>query len=249
MVPGDRGEEGPAGEPGSCRTGRGPIPQDTLEMLVNGVFAFAMTIIVKNNIPIPSGNPPTVPGGLGESSRAFTWNYADHIISDGLNFIFTFVILATFYLMYFEMLRYMRRIDRTFTILSFGFLLSIVFVPLTSLLWVFSDIRIPYSLLFHLNVLACGLVTILLWWYASRYRGLLVPDTSPRVIKNISQKLLLFPATAVAALILDGLWTQFEPDPVILLYAVPLILFGMMTVDPFAAEPRETPGQETEKPV
>lgn len=37
----------------SCK---GPVPQDMLEILMNGIFAFAMTIIVKNNIPLPSGN-------------------------------------------------------------------------------------------------------------------------------------------------------------------------------------------------
>ena len=36
---------------------QGTVPLDMLEILVNGVFAFAMTLIVKNNIPLPTSVP------------------------------------------------------------------------------------------------------------------------------------------------------------------------------------------------
>ena len=54
-------------DPGSCTGCNGVVPQDMFEILMNGVFAFVMTLIVKNNIPPPSAT--VLPASLGYNTR------------------------------------------------------------------------------------------------------------------------------------------------------------------------------------
>ena len=115
----------PAGECPGVEMVEGFVPHDMLEILVNGVFAFAMTLIVKNNIPLPT----TVP----TEDIAFLVRYLGTVVNEGIVFLFTFMILAVFYILFFEMMRHTRVVDRVVVLLTFGFILSILFIPLTSL--------------------------------------------------------------------------------------------------------------------
>jgi hypothetical protein len=193
------------------------------EILVNGIFAFTMTLIVKNNFPLPSHIPA--------DDLPFLVRYMQEISNDGTVFVFTFAIMAVFYIIFFEMLRNMRVLDRGFVYLSFGFLLSIIFVPLTSLLWTFSDVPIPYGVLFHANILLCGVLMIVLWRHASRRQRLLFPGTGIHTVDSISRRLVLFPATAVAGLFLDGWDVSFGAVPITVLYAIPIVLFVILSRD------------------
>ena len=217
------GQENRSGDADSCICCPGPVPQDMFEILVNGIFAFTMTLIVKNNFPLPSHIPA--------DDLPFLVIYMAQISNDGIIFVFTFAIMAVFYILFFEMLRNMRVLDRGFVYLSFGFLLSLIFVPLTSLLWTFSDVPIPYGVLFHANILLCGMIMIILWRHASRWQRLLIPGTTEKMVTSISYRLLLFPATAVAGLFLDGWDVSFGAVPITVLYAIPIMLFVILSRD------------------
>jgi uncharacterized membrane protein len=210
-------------DPGSCTGCNGVVPQDMFEILMNGVFAFVMTLIVKNNIPLPPA--------INAEDFAFIKIYGEQIFSESTNFIFTFGILAVFYILFFEIMRSIRVMDRYFVYLSFGFILSIIVIPLTSLLWTFSDMPMPYGVLFHVNILCCGLVMYLLWRHASHDQGLLLPEISNQKVSNITWRLLLFPATAVAGLTIDGWDGSFGSIPITELYLVPIILFVIFSRD------------------
>ncbi len=206
---------------GSCTCCKGAIPQDMFEILMNGVFAFVMTLIVKNNIPLPSA--------INADDFAFIATYVEQISSESTNFIFTFGILAVFYILFFEMLRHIRVLDRNFVYLSFGFILSIIFIPLTSLLWTFSDMPMPYGVLFHVNILCTGLLMVTLWRYASHHQRLIIPGIANKTVKNLSLRMLLFPATAVCGLVIDGWDGSFGSIPITELYLIPIILFFFLS--------------------
>ncbi|MCX6690583.1 MAG: TMEM175 family protein, partial [Methanoregula sp.] len=93
----------------------GIVPHDMFEILMNGVFAFVLTLIVRNNIPLP---PLSASDDLG-----YLAEYAGTIYWDLVGFIFIFVIFAIFYILFFEMLRNIRTLARYFVYLSFGFVL------------------------------------------------------------------------------------------------------------------------------
>lgn len=203
---------------------RGFVPQDMFEILMNGVFAFVLTLIVKNNIPLPSSIPA--------EDFDFIAKYVNQIFNESINFIFTFAIIAVFYLLFFEMLRWIRRLDLFFVCVSFGFILSIVFIPLSSLLWSFSDMPMPYGVLFHINILCCGLLMYLLWRHASSKPGLLQADTADNTIRSITLRILIFPATAGIGLAIDGWDGSFGSIPITELYLVPIVLFVILSTDP-----------------
>lgn len=209
-----------SGTPTGCN---GVVPQDMFEILMNGVFAFVMTLIVKNNIPLPSA--------YNTEDFTFIKNYWDQVFSESINFIFTFGILAVFYILFFEMMRSIRVLDRYFVYLSFGFILSIIFIPLSSLLWTFSDMPMPYGVLFHVNIICCGLLLYILWRHVYLDPRLIFPETTSEKIRNISLRILLFPITGIAGLCIDGWDGSFGSIPITELYLVPIVLFVFFSRD------------------
>jgi uncharacterized membrane protein len=215
----DSGE--PFNESGTRSCCKGAVPQDMFEILMNGVFAFVMTLIVKNNIPPPST--------INAEDLEFIAIYVGQIYSEATNFIFTFALLAVFYILFFEIMRSIRLLDRYFVYISFGFILSIIFIPLTSLLWTYSDSPMPYGVLFHVNILCCGFILYILWRYASRNQQLILPGISGEKVTNITWRLLLFPATALAGLIIDGYDGSYGSIPITELYVIPIIIFVILS--------------------
>jgi uncharacterized membrane protein len=210
-------------DPGSCTGCNGVVPQDMFEILMNGVFAFVMTLIVKNNIP-----PPAISNA---EDFAFIAKYGNQIFSELTNFIFTFGILAVFYILFFEMMRSTRLIDRNFVYISFGFILSIIFVPLSSLLWTFSDMPMPYGVLLHVNIICCGVLMYILWRHVSSDPKLILPEISRENIRNTSWRILLFPLTGIAGLVIDGYDGTYGSIPITELYLIPIIFFIIFSTD------------------
>jgi len=210
-------------DPGSCTGCNGVVPQDMFEILMNGVFAFVMTLIVKNNIPPPSAS--------NAEDFTFIAKYAHQIFSELTNLIFTFAILAVFYILFFEIMRSTRLIDRIFVYISFGFVLSIIFIPLSSLLWTFTDSPMPFGVLFHVNIICCGLLMYILWRHVSLDPELILPDISREKVRNISLRILLFPATGIAGLVIDGWDGSFGSIPITELYLIPIVLFIIFSRD------------------
>lgn len=201
---------------------RGIVPNDMFEIMMNGVFAFVMTLIIKNNLPLP------------HVSNSDDWAYLLEYFSGGVfgdlvSFLFMFTIFAIFYLLFFEMLKHIRALDRYFVYLSFGFVLALIFMPLTSLLYAVSDMPVPYGIAFHANVLAAGIVMILLWKHASARQRLLYPATDPLHRDMITWRLYLFPATAVFCLLLDLWIPSYEILPETVLYIVPCLAFFLLS--------------------
>jgi uncharacterized membrane protein len=203
---------------------KGIVPQDMFEILMNGVFAFVMTLFVKNNIPLP---PVT-----SSDDMAYLSEYISLVFGDLITFLFTFVIFAILYLLFFEMLRNIRALDRYFVYLTFGLILSLIFMPLTSLLYSLSDMPIPYGILFNANILITGLIMIVLWKHTCRGNRLLYPGTDPLVVQSISNRLLLFPVTAVVGLFLDSWVESFGLIPDSILYLFPCIAFVILSREP-----------------
>jgi uncharacterized membrane protein len=195
----------------------GIVPKDMFEILVNGIFAFAMTLIVRNNIALPASVPT--------DELVFFGSYIGNIINDGTSFLFLFIIIAFFYIQFFEIMGYTRIIDREIVCLAFLFLLSILFIPLTSLLYALSAEPFPYGVVFHANVFITGILIFLLWRYVSATPALCVPALNPWIVRNLSLRMLLFPATAVAGMVLDGWAVSFSKVPAMMLYMIPVILF------------------------
>ncbi len=201
---------------------KGIVPQDMFEIMMNGVFAFIMTLIIRNNIPLPklSGS---------DDLTLLTEYMGDGVLGDLVTFVFLFIIFAILYILFFEMLRYIRALDRYFVYVSFIFVLALIFMPLTSLLYSISDMPVPYGILFHANVLISGLIMIILWKHASGSGRLIYPGVGAARVNNISLRLLFFPITAVAGLLIDSQVSSFGLIPETILYLIPCIAFFLLS--------------------
>jgi uncharacterized membrane protein len=195
----------------------GIVGKDMFEILVNGIFAFIMTLIVRNNILLPSDMPV--------NKLAFFHAYTSNIINDGISFLFLFMILAVFYILTFEILRPALIIDHVTLGLTLSFLFLLVFLPLTSLLYALSASPLPYGVIFHVNILIAGVILGLLGRHISGMTKDLPPGLDEGSIRNLRVRLLLLPAAATAGLLLDGWEVSFSKIPAMVLYLVPILLF------------------------
>ena len=158
-----------AGKPSAVQ---GPVELGMLEILMNGVFAFTMTLIVKN-IPLPR---VTDSQNIELMARFFI-----RIAIDTIEFIVVFIILALFWLLAFQLLRWMKTVDMTFVYLALAELLVIVFIPITSSLFTFFSEQTHISVVFTFNVLICGLILIIQWYHLRAETNLLHEEAAEEI--------------------------------------------------------------------
>lgn len=162
---------------------RGPVGIDMLEILMNGVFAFSMTLIVKN-IPLPRMTD-------AQNIEVFI-NFIFRVFLDAIEFIIVFIILAVIWMLSFEIMRKLRVVDLTFVYLVLIELFFIVFIPVTSgLLNVFSDEN-QISSIYGLNIIILGLILIIQLQYMTRRADLISSDNQRENEKIKDIKISIF---------------------------------------------------------
>ncbi len=199
----------------------GLVPHEMIEMLINSIFAFTLTLIIRTNIPLPSA----------ESVAGLVPFPGENIIANGTNFVFIFMMLMVFYILFFEIMKNTRVNDWVVVYVSFVFILSILFIPLSTLLWAITNMPDHYALIFHTNILIAGLLMVFLWRHISKDPVLCVPGTDPARVRNLSLRLLLFPVTAVTGLFLNSWDPMFRAIPFAFLYIFPVALFVYLSRD------------------
>lgn len=226
---GRKGENLPFARPSGDTGYRGPVGIDMLETLVNGVFAFTMTLIVKN-IPLPT--TATIQD-TGLFVRFFI-----RVFVDTIEFMIVFIILAFLWILSFQILRWIRTVDLTFVCLVFFELLCIVFIPVTSTLFTFYSDYWYTSVLFGLNIFMCSIILVIQWRYLNIRScllepGMIIPGISkkgttiheririfrrewkdnPR--KTIQIRLLIFPASTIVWFVLTFVLPDLAMVPII----------------------------------
>ena len=201
---------------------RGPVGLDMLEILVNGVFAFTMTLVVKN-IPLP------LMGDL-QNGEIFAMFFI-RVFFDTIQFCMVFIILALIWILTFQLFRWMQTVDLTCVFLVFLTLLFIISIPVTSSLNTLFDDEIRTTVLFGSNILICGLLLAAQGYYlAARPHLLITPQAregrTPPVFttdyclpdsgmpgwgfRRLQTRLLILPATMGAWLLLTAAGTSLS---------------------------------------
>ena len=162
-----------------------------LETLTDGVFAFAMTLLVLGlELPfVPRGD------NGAELTRAMfdLWlPLAKYAVS--------FLLAGAFWVLHVRQIRYIRRVDVTFLWLGMGSLLLVALLPFsTSLVSDFPG-RDAAEYFFHFNILGISVFSALQWIYATRDRRLVSPDLSDEIIDLDRRLNLLVPTIALIGL-------------------------------------------------
>jgi len=203
-----------------------PINKVNLERLTNGIYAFTMTLMIRN-IQLPTA------GALDNSVSALA--YIGTTVEAAADFVGAFLILGMFWLFYYQMFHRMKTFDYRFLYIHLLSLMIVVFVPFTESFtsgdgYAFTDI------LFQVNYLALAVLLAYAWYYACRARpSLLVPELTDAEASFLQKKFLVPVGVAVLGVVILLLNIPFYD----FLYLVPFVILGVFFRSP-TDEPEKT---------
>ncbi|MDD4567080.1 hypothetical protein L21_0379 [Methanoculleus chikugoensis] len=178
---GDAGRE--AGKPSG-------FPKNRMEALTDGIFAFAMTLLVLSL---------NVPEGLHDPSDAAIAAMLVGQIPALFHFFLAFFILASFWIAHHAQVDRIRHIDRTFLWINIAALMFVVLVPFSvSLIGDYPDGTFA-TVIFEANLLFIGLLFAAQWRYAAHDGRLIRPGTD---IRRGNQRAMVVPVVSVIAILL-----------------------------------------------
>jgi uncharacterized membrane protein len=191
-----------------------PISKVNLERITNGIYAFTMTLMVRN-IQTPLAGSITNETALENYLVSTTYSITD--------FIGAFIILGMFWLFYFQMFHRMKTFDYRFLYIHLVSLMVVVFVPFTQSYATWSDIVPAADILFQINYLALAILLTLAWHHARSHPELLAPELTEREASFISKKFLVPLGVAIIGIaILIAGFGYFD-----ILYLLPLVILAI----------------------
>ena len=166
------------------------LEKNRLEALTDGIFAFAMTLLVASLI-LPRSAIIT-----GTSIEAFF-----SLVPDFYHYIIGFFVLSAFWIAHHMQFRHVRFIDRNFLGLSTLGLFFVTLVPFsTSFVGDFID---PFSsIIFETNLLILGLLFFFQWLYATHNHRLVAPEHQKQRIRYGLARNLIIPVISMLGIIL-----------------------------------------------
>ncbi|MET0190186.1 MAG: TMEM175 family protein [Pseudonocardia sediminis] len=173
---------------------------DRLMMFSDGVFAIAITLLV---LPLTDTEIPD--GRVGESLAAL-WPQM-------FTFALSFAVIGRYWMIHHKIFRKIVRSDARLLVLNLLYLFCIAFLPFPTSVLGEQGEEAAVVVLYAGNLIAIGLVSVTLWWYASS-RGRLVTDkVSPRearasIAAGIAPTLGLVPSIPLAFLAPD--WAKYS---------------------------------------
>ena len=168
------------------------ISKSRLEALIDGVFAFAMTLLVVNLVispPIPKAEAATeLPRHLAGMLPVFT------------SFLIAFFLLASYWALHHRLFHFLRTVDSRILRLNLVILVFIVLIPFTTRLSGEYDYVQVAVVLFHLNLFAIGLLFLFHWFYLTRKRHLTEPEIPLQTARCWMAHFLISPAVALTGI-------------------------------------------------
>lgn len=169
-----------------------PISKVNLERITNGIYAFTMTLVVRNI---------TAPAAGSITSDASFVIYLVSVILEIIDFAGAFLILGMFWLFYFQMFHRIKTFDFRFIYLHLLSLMIVVFVPFTQSFAAMSD-EVPASnILYQINYLALSLVLTWQWHHARTHKELLEPALTDAEASFLAKKFLVPLGVAVLGIV------------------------------------------------
>ncbi len=166
------------------------MEKNRMESLTDGIFAFAMTLLVVDMIlPRDAVITQTASAALFSLIPAF------------YHYIIAFFILAAFWMGHHDQFSKVHHIDRNFLFLNAIGLFFVTLVPFsTSFIGDYSQDTVA-TCVFEFNLLILGLILVFQWYYSSHNHRLISPELSPFEIRHRMYRGLIIPAISLAAII------------------------------------------------
>ena len=158
-----------------------------LERLVffsDAVFAIAITLLaLEIRLPVPADELTSE--GLRATLQGLWPRYLSYAIS--------FMVIGVFWVGHHRKFRYIQRYDNNLLMINLVLLLVVAFVPFpTSVLG--ETVNQTSVSFYALTIVALGLASSSVWWYAAWRHRLIAPDLDPRRLRRETFQPLFVPA-------------------------------------------------------
>ena len=177
---------------------RETVEKSRTEALSDGIFAFAMTLLVISLAvpPIPEKDAPAVlPGVL-----AGMWG-------EFLIFVIAFFVIASFWLSHHRIIRRVEYVDDRLIWINITFLFFIVLIPFTTTISGDYSNVLEAVLFFHGNILVASLLLTLILGYINHQSAKLNPHGGELGMKGMGRAFIL-PVTALIAIAMSFVSTD-----------------------------------------
>lgn len=164
-----------------------------LERLVffsDAIFAIAITLLVLD-IRLPETEGLLTDGQLRDALVGLGHQYLGYILS--------FLVIGVFWIGHHRRYHFIRRYDGMLLFLNLLLLMIVAFVPFPSAL-ISRNPGVTATIFYAGVMVAAGVVSLLIWWYASRGHRLIDPDLSQQAIRRESLTLLATPLVFLASI-------------------------------------------------
>ncbi len=169
------------------------LTKGRVEALTDGIFAFAMTLLV-TTLDFPNSTTPLPP--LTVSSLVSLYS------PDLLHYVIAFAVLAGFWVTHHIQFHYIRVMDRTALWIDIGCLLFVALLPFsTALAGDYPDAPLA-AMVFEANLLVIGLLILLIWNYATVGRRLVEKSLDERVVLLHTRRSLIIPGISALGILL-----------------------------------------------
>ena len=158
------------------------LGKQRIEALSDGIFAFAMTLLVLD-VKIPKLSEPLVNQGVLAQTLLDLW-------PKFLTFAMSFLILGFFWIAHHGYTHFLKRTDRYFLWINLLFLFIVVFLPFsTDLLGDYPRHRIA-AVVYGCNLMALGLTLYWQWAYATSGHRLVGDNLEPELVRKGKRRIL-----------------------------------------------------------
>lgn len=156
----------------------------------DGVFAIAITLLI-----LPLTDADVDGDRIGESLLA--------LVPNMLTFALSFAVIGRYWILHHYVLDRLGRADGALLVLNLVYLACIAFLPFPTSVLGEHGAETASVLLYALNLIAIGVSSFALWWYASRHPALLHPtvtarEATVRLARTTAPTLGMLPAVPLA---------------------------------------------------
>ena len=170
------------------------ISKNRLEALVDGIFAFAMTLLI-TGLVIPHFSKTEAEAKLAISIAEMR--------SEFISFLVAFFVLASFWHMHNRQFHYVRRVDSGVMRITLFILACVVLMPFTTnISGDYSDVQVAVDL-FHVNMFSLGLFFLIHWWYLTRNPDITSVAISSRDASKGMCRSLIIPVISALGFVLS----------------------------------------------
>jgi uncharacterized membrane protein len=173
------------------------VKTDRLETFADGVFAIAATLLIIS-VDARVGSPAT--GTLHHALLAAWPSYVAYVVS--------FLTIGIIWANHHTVMDQIDRADRTFLMLTVGFLLVVAFIPFPTRLvaeYLNSADARAATVAYGITLTLTAVMFNAIWFYAARGGRLLRADADERTVRGISKTFVLGPWIYLAATLVSAI--------------------------------------------